>query len=163
MKLIAGLLIGLVVGALVMYFLKSPSENEVTKSIVSFKFYNKRSGPVTFNQARAMHQKYLKDCLAEQSSDSILRYLTVARTSIDSLFRHIDSAGYLRIYFGDIRALDTTKHFLTPEITTFLVAVNGRSKPMVDRAIANGHAVTDEIIDNLPPCPFDCPGGDPFY
>lgn len=158
MKFLLTSMAGMVVGAIIMYFVVNKPQQASVFS--KYKFARSHSGPISIADARTMHQGYLKECRASgDDSTRILRYLRVDKSDLDKLLKNLDTSGAVRIYFG-LR----TQNKLTPEITTFIVGVDTAGKLQLPVAGRNQTMATADIIDNLPSCPDDCPNnnGDIF-
>ena len=161
MRLLLFFMMGLIIGGTAMYF--NPLKNDVKSVFNSFKFTNQRSGPISFEQARNMHRKYWAKCIAANEDPAhIIRYLRVEKSDLDSLCKKLGPNDAIRIYFGDISGR-TDKSFANTELTTFIVGVNSKGMLSLSSASRDRGTATTDIVDNLPPCPDDCPGTDEFF
>lgn len=161
MRLLLFFMMGLIIGGTAMFFI--PLKSNVRSVFNSFKFTNQRSGPISLVQARNMHKKYWDKCIAAgEDSAHIIRYLRVEKSDLDSLCKKLGPNDAIRIYFGDISGR-TDKTFANTELTTFIVGVNSKGTLSLSAALPNRGTATTDIVDNLPPCPDDCPGTDEFF
>ena len=161
MKLLLSFLLGLIIGGTAIYC--KPQKTNCNTVLNTYKFTKQRSGPISLEQAKNMHRKYWNKCIAANENPArILRYLRVEKSDLDLLSKNLKPNDAIRIYFGDISGR-TDKNFANTELTTFLVGVDSSGSLRLNDARINIGAATTNIVDNLPPCPDDCPGNDEFF